>query len=195
MKIAVMLTSVLLAAGVAGAAPTTVYDTADYGSDGINFLAPGSSPGFTPPYRYYYEDWGWDHDVTFGPAPSPGAVLSILSASLTVHAWQVDEPDAIIADGTELGNLVHQPTGLDGWTTSTFDLAAILGDLTDGHLDVFMNINVPGGSSGVLLDWAELSVTYEWLDQPAPVVPAPGAVILACMGTGLIGLLRRRWSL
>jgi hypothetical protein len=197
---AVVVTSVLLAAGLASAAPTTVCDTANYGSDGLYFLAPGFSPGYTPPfYRYFDQDWGWDHDVMFDPSPGPGAIFTLLSASLTVHAWQVDEPDLITADGTDLGNLVSQPTGLDGWTTTTSDLAAILGDLTEGHLDVSMNINVPEGSSGVLLDWAKLCVTYEWVvpevPPPPPVVPSPGSVVLAGIGTGLIGWLRRRRSL
>jgi hypothetical protein len=198
MRIVVLVTSVLLAAGVANAAPTTVSDTANHASDGLYFLPSGSSPAYAPPYyRYFDQDWGWDNDVTFGPAPDPSATLNLLSATLTVHAWQVDEPDQISGDGHALGNLVYEPVGMpDGWTTTTFDLASILGDLADGHLDAWLNINTTEGGSGVLVDWATLSVTYEWVvSQQPPAVPSPGAVVLAGIGTGLVGWLKRRWSL
>jgi len=200
MRIVVLLTSVLLAVGVANAAPTTVCDTANFTSDGLYFLPPGFSPGYvTPFYRYYYQDWGWDHAVTFDPAPDPSATFNLLSATLTVHAWQVDEPDLISGDGHPLGNLVYQPPALDGWTTTTFDLASILGDLADGQLDVWLNINTAGCGTGIVVDWAKLCVTYEWVVPQVPpvppVVPAPAAVVLAGIGTGLIGLLRRRRNL
>ncbi len=208
-----LVTSVLLAMGVAQAGPMTlpdtVGDTANFGTDGNYFLATGASPSHnSTSYRYFYQDWDWDHSVTYLGDPSPDAsgVRTLESATLTVYAWQADETDQIIADGTVLGNLVKPPVGLpDTWTTTTFNLSAILASLEDGMLDVDINIDTGETGSGVIVGWSQLSVTYrwDWYEQdpppppppPAPVVPAPGAIVLAAIGTSLIGWLRRRESL
>jgi hypothetical protein len=107
------------------------------------------------------------------------------------------------ADGTILGNLQSPPPGLpDQWTTKTFDLAAILADLEDGMLDMDINIDTGMTGSGVTLGSSTLSVTYRWDwvvqdeddgdDDGGPVVPVPGALVLAGIGTVLIGWFKRR---
>lgn len=213
MRRAVLVTSVLLAMGVAQAGPMSLTDTvgdiANNSSDGLWFLPSGTSPSHDSLYyRYYYQDWDWDHSVTYLGDPSPDAsgTRTLESATLTVEAWQADEIDLIIADGTVLGSLQQPPAGLpNNWTTTTFDLAAILADLEDGVLDVDINIDTGNGGEGVIVRKSVLSVTYrwDWYEQdpppppppPEPRVPAPGAVVLAGIGAGLIGWLRRRQSL
>ncbi len=208
-----LVTSVLLAMGVAQAGPMTLSDTventADFSTDGTWFLPSGSpANNYSSSYQYFFEDWDWDHAVTYLADPSPDAsgVRTIESATLKVYAWQADETDQIIADGSVLGNLVKPPTGYpDNWTTTTFNLSSILASLEDGMLDVDINIDTGVTGSGVILGWSKLSVTYRWdwtvQDPPPPEppeptpVPAPGAVVLAAIGTGLIGWLRRRESL
>jgi len=207
-----LVTSVLLAMGVANAGPMsltdTVTDLANNSSDGLWFLPSGTSPSHDSLYyRYFNQDWDWDHAVTYLGDPSPDAsgVRTLLSGTLTVYAWQADEADRIIADGTALGNLQQPPAGFpDTWTTKVFNLAAILADLEDGMLDVDIDIDTGITGSGVIVGWSQLSVTYRWdwyeqdpepEPEPEPVIPAPGAVVLASIGAGLIGWLRRRESL
>jgi hypothetical protein len=200
----VLVATVLLAMGVAQAGPVsltdTVTDVANNGSDGLYFLPDGTTPNTPPYYRYFFQDWDWDHAVTYLADPSPDAsgVRTLLSGSLTVYAWQADETDQIIADGTVLGNLQSPPPGLpDQWTTKTFNLAAILADLEDGMLDMDINIDTGMTGSGVTLGWSQLSVTYRWdwveedEEPPEPVVPAPGALVLAGIGAALIGWFKR----
>lgn len=205
-----LVTSVLLAMGVAQAGPMTltdsVSDVANNASDGVWFLPSGESPEHDSTYyRYFYEDWDWDHAVSYLPDPSPDAsgVRTLVSATLTVEAWQADENDQIIADGTSLGNLTKPPVGYpDTWTATTFNLAPILADLEDGALDVDINIDTGTSGSGVIVRRSTLDVTYRWdwveeepEPEPEPVVPAPGAVVLAAIGSGLIGWLRRHQCL
>jgi hypothetical protein len=102
MQRVVLVAIVLLAMGTAQAGPVsltdTVTDVANYGSDGVYFLPNGTAPNTPPYYRYFFQDWSWDHAVTYLADPSPDAsgVRTLESGSLTVYAWQADETDQII---------------------------------------------------------------------------------------------------
>lgn len=203
----IALTSiVLLAAGAASAGPLvfpgTSIDIADSASDPTPtswFLPPATPPGYTPPwYRYFYQDWGWNNGATYAPDPCPlgTGVFSFVSGSLEVHAWGVTDvdPTLIYGDGVLLGALQPQPPGGNTWTTTLFNLspAFLQANLADGNLNVWMNIDTLVTGSGVILDWAKLTVNYQWVCEQPPTVPVPGGLALAGIGTGLLGWLRKR---
>jgi hypothetical protein len=204
-RLALVSSILLLAVGAVQAGPVTltdtVVDTADNASDPPTtswFLPAGTDPAYAPPwYRYFYQDWGWDHAVAYLPDPSPcgSGVFSFESGSLTVHAWGVndDDPTLIYGDGVLLGPLQPQPPGLNSWTTTTFNLspAFLQTYLSDGALDVWMDIDTTILGSGVILDWADLTVNYQW-DWECPAIPAPGGIALAGIGACLLGWLRKR---
>lgn len=186
-----MRTAVLVAClafvSVASAVPTTVTSTIS------------SAPTFNRDHWVYQGSLSWTHTVDYGSAPVPGATLDLLSATLEIYAYSVEEPYfAVTADGVAAGTLVTgQPLQ---WTTTTIVAPDAYLDalLMDGQLAVTVT---PGGDLGELyqLEWSKLTVTYDWIlppppDPPAPVVPAPGAVVLAGIGTALIGWLRKRQS-
>jgi hypothetical protein len=183
--VALFLVITSLIAGVANAAPTTVESK-------LGDPGPGPLP-FDRSSAYFYTTLNWTHTVTFSAQPDPTATLQIDSAFLQIRADLVDSTVPVTGDGIALGNMTTSP----GWYTTQFNLTGTqLDALLDGQLVVVFNAS---NDNGFYLDWSKLSVTYEWVVQTQPpqppVVPAPGAVVLAGIGTGLIGWLKRRWSL
>jgi hypothetical protein len=203
MRKIVLVSIALLGASVANAVPIfpdTVMNVADNITDPPTvswFLPAATPPGYAPPwYRYLNQDWGWDHDVAYAPDPCPfgTGVFSFLSGMLEVHAWGVndEDPTLIYGDGVLLGPLQPQPPGNNTWTMTTFNLspAFLQSHLADGQLDVWMDIDTLWSGSGVILDWANLTIDYQW--ECVPVVPVPGGVVLAGIGAGILGWVRRR---
>ncbi|MFH1717566.1 MAG: hypothetical protein ABIF19_09470 [Planctomycetota bacterium] len=189
-RVLVLIGLVFVVGEAAEAGVTTTYvDVVDYSDAmaGNYFLPPGTDemqPGY---YRWYSDDWGWTHTIIVPGFDS----ASINWATLEIDAYDVDpllEIDLIYADGVLLGRL---DAGDKGWNVTTFNLGpAVLGELADGRLDIWMDID----SSSSYYAWA-VTLGSSTLTVDYNVIPSPSAVVLGGIGMSLVGWMRRRRTL
>ncbi len=180
------LTFIMGEAAEAGVTATyvDVVDSSDVFA-GNYFLPPGTSEFETGYYRWYSDDWGWTHDISLGIGST-----TINTATLEIDAFDVDsaEVDLIYADGLLLGRL---DTNEDAWNVTTFNLGpAVLSQLSDGKLDIWIDIDSSSSSDA----WA-VTLKSSILTIDFNVIPSPSAIVLGGIGMSLVGWMKRRRTL
>jgi hypothetical protein len=148
----------------------------------------GSPPtsGLLPLYQYT----GETIDPTFTVSYADTTQLTIDSAVLEIvsrGAKSVDTELYTVSIGlTELGPLTGEYCNWDP-VTDTFTGLESLMPTANGPLAVTIAGTLDHGI--VIYDSATLTIDYTYKD---PVVPAPSAIVLCSLGTGMVGWIRRR---
>ncbi len=187
---------VLGATGVANASWTTiVYETAVQSY--VN-----AAPPFATVYQWGAGSVGWDYPIQWDhewliPSDPDFIGVELIDADLTIQAQYAGGKEETIHLGDEanpsLGDLANGQNPFD-----VLSHAAVL----DGDVTVYAKLfaRCPYDYGQIVVDWARLDILYRiteqvWQDDPAPVVPAPAAVVLGSLGAALVGWLRRRGAM
>lgn len=188
-RVLVLTGLVFIMGEAAEAGVTATYmNIVDYSDafTGNYFLPPGANEFETDYYRWYSDDWGWTHDINTLGIDS----TTINVATLQIDAFDVDdaEVDLIYADGLLLGRL---DAGDNAWSVTTFNLGpAVLSELSDGKLDIWMDIDSSSSSKA----WA-VTLKSSTLTIDVDVIPSPSAFVLGGIGMSLVGWMKRRRAL
>ncbi len=141
-----------------------------------NYNGPWSAPSGTYGFEYYSwfdGDYGWLHTFPHWSHPS----LTIISASLTIHAWDIDsepehgwegEYDGVHVDGSLLSPGYLQGT-TNTWSTTVFDLP-LISITDDGNINTFLDIDMHHTemSWATTLNYSRMEIVYSTTEVNLP---------------------------
>ncbi len=148
-------------------------------------------------YRWYDEDWGWQHNAISG---------SIALATLNISAYDVDwsadtggEHDLIYAKDNGSWTLLGELSGAnDIWAYTTFTLGSNFYDDIANGLEVWIDIDSTHNYDNwaVSLAKSALSIDGGQIPNPNPGSKVPEPSTLLLLGAGLFGVgsLRKKFS-
>jgi hypothetical protein len=144
-----------------------------------------------PVYVWEGSAYSYTHDITDEPGYDPGLVITGAELELEFEAnadgmYGQQEYVTVVYDGTswDVGEV----------DSGAYSVAVAPGLLDDGLLNVYISVDDLATGCGYLwLKDSKLTVYADTSNPPA--APAPDAILLASMGAGVVGWLRRRRAL
>ncbi len=181
----------LLMSGLAFAAPIT-----DIAQSPTGYFVPDSASTYDSPYyRWYGEDWGWQHNAYTG----------FTTATLSISAFDVDnenpsyaygEHDLIeVFDSGSWISLGELNGASDIYSYTTFNLGNSLFDDIATGLQVRLIIDSANVGWAVTLAKSVLSLDDGTIPDPNPnPTPEPSTLALAALGLAGAFCLRRKFK-
>jgi hypothetical protein len=160
-----------------------------------NYFVPTDGQKYDVPYyRWWNQDWGWQHNAVAG---------SFTSATLRISAWDVDyssgERDKIFV-GADYASRVEVSTtnpyligADDDWAYTDFDVTAYLSIITTTGLYVWMDIDSTHTSDTWAVALAKSTLSLDGGAGPGPEPgPVPEPLTMLLLGLGLTGIAGAR---
>ena len=135
---------------------------------------------------YFNQDYGWMHDFSHWNDTD----LTILSATMTVVAWDIDSDVADGEfDGAHIDGVLLDPGFLQGtndeWSVTVFDLR-VSDIVDDGQLNVWLDIDMTHTEQwwATSLDYSEIEIVYSTSTVNNPPFQPELAIVPVCPGDG-----------